>query len=176
MTQQPPPPNYGSGYNGGSPKYQSAPNETQAISLGAGYGAPSHNPGQVPAVKKSQQILMVSAAAYLLAQIISIFASARVIEENPELAAGSNPVSTVIGIALGLGLYYLVYSLINRGKRSGRVTGTVFASIAIVAGLIVGALTAFVSVFAAIFYLAWAILGLVWIIFAYKREVSETLR
>lgn len=166
--------------------YNAKPGDTQAMTLGPKTGMISYDPKNEPAIKKLNKILWLTAGAYALSSIAGIIDNISYAQNNvPEsgLYAGTSATTLVmggiVGLIIGLGLFFLVYALTVKGKKAGRITGTVFAALGILSAL-AGAFNIFGgsvwAILAGIFSLIWGVLAIIWIVKAYKPEVSKVLR
>ncbi|GGH63811.1 hypothetical protein [Rothia aerolata] len=156
--------------------YSQVPNDTQAISMGQQL---QKNLKNHPSIKKLHGVMWASAAAYTLSYVANMFTdqdvTADLDAQTNGLFTASTVIVSIILIVVGLGLYFLVYSLINKGSNAGRITGTVFAALSVAFGLF-GALGLFMGdVIEPLLSLIWGVLGIVWLVFAWKKDVTAAL-
>lgn len=162
----------------------SAPNDTQAMYMGdqPGYGMP---PGvQPPApdaeekLKRSQLVLLGTAVAYLLGNVLYTFTAPTTAEymgETIDVGSFAHTLS-LVSAALGLALFALVYFLMNSRKRAGCITGYVFAGLGILSALLSIFTSQDSSILSTVFIALWLIGSIAWIVLVSNRSVSSILR
>ncbi|WP_237224591.1 hypothetical protein [Rothia nasisuis] len=167
MTQ---PPNYNDYSSANNPQGMNSGNQP-------GYGQMPVAPDAEAKLKRSQIILLGTAVAYALGNLVYLFTAPPTIEFMGEtIETGGGNWASIGGTALSLAVFGLVYGLMAKRKKAGRVTGYVFAALGIASALLNVFSTLGISVISAIFYLLWLVGAIAWIVVVSNRSVSSILR
>ncbi|MEX5261337.1 hypothetical protein [Kocuria sp. CPCC 205263] len=171
------------GARGGPPQYQAGGDQYGARQGGHPGAAP-------PEVKRLLTLTLVSAAIYLLNDIVGLIAATTVDTTEmyremglsaDQIAAAdqTSGVATVTGIVMlviALGLYALVYVFLKKGKNWARVLGIVLSILSVV-GTLIGLLGAMayggLGVVLLVLGLVLVVVNVLWLVTAFKAPVKE---
>jgi hypothetical protein len=171
------------GARGGLPQYQATGDQ-----YGAGHGG--GRPGAAPPeVKRLLTLTLVSAAAYLLNQVLGLIstsstdmtASYEQAGLSAEQIAQTQSVATVVAvgvIVVALALYALVYVFLRKGRNWARVLGIVLAILSTLAVLL-GLLTTVMMGLSGLGMvglavgLALVVVNVLWLVTAFKAPVKH---
>ncbi|MFE7632349.1 hypothetical protein [Kocuria sp. NPDC057446] len=170
------------GARGGPPQYQATGDQ-----YGAGPGHPGAAP---PEVKRLLTLTLVSAAVYLLNDIVGmvVAATADTTAMYQELglspdqiaaadqAAGVGQVTGIVLLVIALGLYALVYVFLKKGRNWARVLGIVLSILSVV-GTLIGLLGAMayggLGIVLLILGLLLVVVNVLWLVTAFKAPVKH---
>jgi hypothetical protein len=179
---------------GGPPRYTPAGGQQGAGQYGSGYGGGPQGGPPPPPVRRLLTLTLVSAALYLLSGVVSAVVTATMdvggMYERMGLPAdqaaqadsmagqmgGITALTTVITLAVGLGIYALVYVFLRKGANWARILGIVLA--------VLSAVNQLFGFFGAWLFGSWGIvlvaLGLavvvvnvLWVVTAFKAPVRD---
>lgn len=161
---------------------------------GGKYGTSEYNPNQYTGMverpgllDKLLKLTLLSAALYILWSVVSLIANSvtdlaafyreqGLSSEQAEAFASSGGVgSTIIGLVIGLLLYFLVYRGLAKGKNWARILGTVFAALSILSYLfgIFGALMyGGLGIVLIVISIIAVVVNIMWIVTAFKAPNS----
>ena len=171
------------GARGGPPQYQAGGDQYGAHQGGHPGAAP-------PEVKRLLTLTLVSAAVYLLNDIVGIIAATTVdtTEMYREMglsadqiaaadqASGIGQITGIVMLVIALGLYALVYVFLKKGKNWARVLGIVLSILSVV-GTLIGLLSAMayggLGIVLLALGLALVVVNVLWLVTAFKAPVKE---
>jgi hypothetical protein len=171
------------GARGGPPQYQAGGDQYGAHQGGHPGAAP-------PEVKRLLTLTLVSAAVYLLNDIVGIIAATTV--DSTEMyremglsadqiaaadqASGIGQITGIVMLVIALGLYALVYVFLKKGKNWARVLGIVLSILSVV-GTLIGLLGAMayggLGIVLLVLGLVLVVVNVLWLVTAFKAPVKE---
>ncbi|GAA1763950.1 hypothetical protein [Kocuria aegyptia] len=170
------------GARGGLPQYQAT---------GDQYGAGAGHPGAAPPeVKRLLTLTLVSAAVYLLNDIVGLVVAATadtaamyremgLSADQIAAAEQTGGIATVTGIVMlviALGLYALVYVFLKKGKNWARVLGIVLSVLSVI-GTLIGLLGAMayggLGIVLLVLGLVLVVVNVLWLVTAFKAPVKQ---
>ncbi|MFW3385959.1 UNVERIFIED_CONTAM: hypothetical protein RF648_08145 [Kocuria sp. CPCC 205274] len=170
------------GARGGPPQYQAGGDQYGAHQGGHPGAAP-------PEVKRLLTLTLVSAAVYLLNQVVGLITTAGTdmsasYEQaglSAEQIAQTQGVATIFSvgiIVLALALYALVYVFLKKGKNWARVLGIVLAilsTLGVLLGLVTTALVGLsgLGIVGLLLGLVLVVVNVLWLVTAFKAPVKE---
>jgi hypothetical protein len=171
------------GARGGPPQYQATGDQ-----YGAGHGG-GHPGAAPPEVKRLLTLTLVSAAIYLLNQVVGLITTAgtdmSASYEQAGLSADqiaqTEGVATIFSvgiIVLALALYALVYVFLKKGKNWARVLGIVLAilsTLGVLLGLLTTALIGLsgLGIVGLFLGLLLVVVNVLWLVTAFKAPVKH---
>ena len=171
------------GARGGPPQYQAGGDQYGAHQGGHPGAAP-------PEVKRLLTLTLVSAAVYLLNDIVGIIAATTVDTTEmyremglsadqiaaAEQASGIGQIAGIVMLVIALGLYALVYVFLKKGKNWARVLGIVLSILSVV-GTLIGLLVAMayggLGIVLLVLGLVLVVVNVLWLVTAFKAPVKE---
>ena len=150
------------GARGGPPQYQAGGDQYGAHQGGHPGAAP-------PEVKRLLTLTLVSAAVYLLNQVVGLITAA-------DQASGIGQITGIVMLVIALGLYALVYVFLKKGKNWARVLGIVLSILSVV-GTLIGLLGAMayggLGIVLLVLGLVLVVVNVLWLVTAFKAPVKE---
>ena len=171
------------GAGGGPPQYQATGDQ-----YGAGHGG-GHPGAAPPEVNRLLTLTLVSAAVYLLNQVVGLLTtsstdmtasyeqsglSADQIAQTESVAM----ITTVVLVVIALALYALVYVFLKKGKNWARVLGVVLAilsTLAVLLGLLTTVMMGLsgLGVVGLVLGLLLVVVNVLWLVTAFKAPVKH---